>query len=175
MADVSNGLTYVDDVVAEIIADCFLHQKKLLAFQCWLDSGPLDQAGKLREDADHYLLVNVRAELADAKLDETANKVDLLLNMLCVKPADAAVSLPAEQSKRSPQEDSPKKRTPTANDLMKAELASNLNEVQGFTAQQWADKIGKVKSTVTATGTWKSLSAIRERVKAEKKSDRRRR
>ena len=69
---------------------------------------------------------------------------------------------------------SPKPKKPTADDLMKAELAANF-EVSGFTAQQWADRIGRSKSTVVETETWKSLSQLRSQMKMEKVSDRHRR
>ena len=68
----------------------------------------------------------------------------------------------------------PRTKKPTADDLMKAELVANLEEVKGFTAQQWADKIGRAKSTVIATPTWKSISLARKLEKAEKAVDRRR-
>ena len=65
-------------------------------------------------------------------------------------------------------------KKPTANDLMKAELASNFEAVKGFTADQWAARIGKAKSTVVGTGTWKSLAMLRQQARAEKTVDRRR-
>jgi hypothetical protein len=57
---------------------------------------------------------------------------------------------------------------------MKAELASNFEAVKGFTADQWAARIGKAKSTVVGTGTWKSLAMLRQQARAEKTVDRRR-
>lgn len=66
----------------------------------------------------------------------------------------------------------PKKNT--ANDLMKAEMAANLEEVKGLTAKAWGLRIGKSKSTIVETETWKSLSLLRQQVKAERMEDRRR-
>jgi len=68
-----------------------------------------------------------------------------------------------------------KTKSPTANDLMKAELAANMEEVKGYTARQWAAKIGKAKTTVLGTETWKSLSMVRKQAKALRARDRHRR
>ncbi len=57
---------------------------------------------------------------------------------------------------------------------MKAELAANLETVKGWTAQQWADKLGCGKTTVIESETWKSLSLLRQQAKAERRNDRRR-
>ena len=64
-------------------------------------------------------------------------------------------------------------RRPTVNNRMKAELASNLEAVKGWTAQQWADSLGCGKSTVIGTETWISLSLLRQQAKAERRRDRR--
>jgi hypothetical protein len=63
-------------------------------------------------------------------------------------------------------------RKPTTEDRMKAELASNLHEVKGWTAQQWADRLGCGKTTIIETETWKSLALLRQQMKAEKRNDR---
>lgn len=67
------------------------------------------------------------------------------------------------------------RKKPTADQLMKEKLATDLDTVKGWTAQQWADDIGKSKSTVIGTPTWKSLSLLRQQAKAEKVNDRRKR
>jgi hypothetical protein len=63
---------------------------------------------------------------------------------------------------------------PTVNERMKAELASNLQAVKGWTAQRWANHLGCAKSTVIETQTWKSLNLIRQQARVEKRNDRRR-
>jgi hypothetical protein len=65
-----------------------------------------------------------------------------------------------------------KKRKPKVDDRMKAEMASNLETVKGWTAQEWANFLGCGKSTVIETKTWRSLSFLRQQVKAEKRKDR---
>ena len=65
------------------------------------------------------------------------------------------------------------KRRTTVNDSMIAEMASNLEAVKGWTAQQWANRLGCGKSTVVETQTWKTLSFVRQQAKAEKRNDRR--
>lgn len=65
-------------------------------------------------------------------------------------------------------------RKPTADELMKAELATNLDEVQGLTAKAWGDRIGRSKAAVVATPTWKSLQLLRADARAEKQLDRHR-
>ncbi len=64
-------------------------------------------------------------------------------------------------------------RKPTVNERMTAELAVNLEMVKGWSAQEWANHLGCAKSTVIDTRTWKSLSLLRQQVKAEKRRDRR--
>ena len=88
-------------------------------------------------------------------------------------PTPLAGTVPAPSIKK-PRTKKPRTKKPNANDLMKAELAANLEEVKGFTAQKWANKIGRAKSTVVETPTWKSLSLNRQQAKAEKAADRRR-
>ncbi len=77
----------------------------------------------------------------------------------------------AEPSNKSDQ----RKRSPTVNDRMKAEMAADLEGVKGLTAQQWADRLGCAKSTVVDTMTWKNLALLRQQAKAEHRMDRRRR
>lgn len=66
------------------------------------------------------------------------------------------------------------KRKPTVNDRMKAELAANLETVKGWTARQWAIKLGCAKSTVIESTTWRSLHLMRHQDRAERRNDRRR-
>lgn len=65
-----------------------------------------------------------------------------------------------------------KKRPATANQLMLDEIQRNLNEVSGFTAEQWSKRIHKSRSTIVETETWKELAGTRERQRAEKALDR---
>ena len=88
----------------------------------------------------------------------------------------AADSLAAWAIENSPHKTEPKsvaKRRTTVNDSMVAEMASDLETVKGWTAQQWADRLGCGKSTVVETQTWKTLSFVRQQAKAEKRNDRR--
>ena len=66
-------------------------------------------------------------------------------------------------------------RRPTVNARMKAMLASDLETVKGWTAREWAAALGCARSTVIETETWKSMSLLRQQMKAERKNDRRRR
>lgn len=66
------------------------------------------------------------------------------------------------------------RRSATVNDRMKAELATNLETVKGWTARQWAQELNCAKSTVTETEVWKALQLAREEARAERRSDRRR-
>lgn len=63
----------------------------------------------------------------------------------------------------------------TVNERMKAGMVADLEKVQGWTAQQWADCLNCGKSTVIETATWKSLAALRQQAKAVKRNDRHRR
>lgn len=60
----------------------------------------------------------------------------------------------------------------TTDDLMKAELAANLDEVRGLTAKRWAALIGRSETAVKTSKTWKDLQLLREREKASKRLDR---
>lgn len=64
------------------------------------------------------------------------------------------------------------KKRETVDDRMKAELASNLEAVKGFTKRQWAELLGCGDTTVFDAPTWKSLSLLRQQAKVEKRRDR---
>jgi hypothetical protein len=64
------------------------------------------------------------------------------------------------------------KKTPKVNDRMIAEMASDLEAVKGYTAKQWAHRLGCGETTVKETLTWKSLSLLRQQAKVEKRKDR---
>jgi len=66
----------------------------------------------------------------------------------------------------------PKQRKATANELMLAQVQANVNEVSGFTAKQWSQRIGKSPSTIVATETWKTFCLARDRLKAGRATDR---
>ena len=66
-------------------------------------------------------------------------------------------------------------RKQTVNERMIAKMASDLETVKGWTAQNWADHLDCGCTTVKDTKTWKSLSLLRQQVKAEQREDRRRR
>lgn len=80
----------------------------------------------------------------------------------------------AEETTESDNPQEPKRRKATADERMKAELASNLETVKGWTAQKWADHLGCAKSTIIETKTWESMSLLRQQAKAEKRNDRHR-
>jgi hypothetical protein len=66
----------------------------------------------------------------------------------------------------------PTVKKPKVDDLMKAELAANLQAANGWTAKQWADHLGCGQTAVKDTETWKSLNLLRQQMKAEKRRDR---
>ena len=66
------------------------------------------------------------------------------------------------------------KRKPTVSERMMAEMALNLQTVQGWSAKQWAKHLNCAKSTVVETKTWQSLHLMRLKMKAERQNDRRR-
>ncbi len=78
---------------------------------------------------------------------------------LARKSADSADPNGSSKPRRS--------KTPTTNDLMKAELASNLSEVQGLKAHEWAELIGRSKTSVIDSPTWKELQATRQQLKID--------
>ena len=57
---------------------------------------------------------------------------------------------------------------------MKAELAANLETVKGWTARQWANRLGCSVSSIGEAQTWKDLELLRKKTKAEKAMDRHR-
>jgi len=63
-------------------------------------------------------------------------------------------------------------KRPTVNDRMKAEMTSDMETVKGWTAKQWAEKLGCGQTTIKDTETWKSLALLRQQAKAEKRQDR---
>lgn len=65
-----------------------------------------------------------------------------------------------------------KARKPTINERMKAELASDLEKVKGYTAQQWATHLSCSKSSIIDSAVWGSLHLLRQQAKAEKRRDR---
>lgn len=67
--------------------------------------------------------------------------------------------------------DAPKK--PTTDDLMKAELAVDLEGCKGLTAQKWATRIGRSKTSVIDSDTWQTLMVLRQEGMAARALDRR--
>lgn len=62
--------------------------------------------------------------------------------------------------------------TATINERMKAELASNLETVKGWTARQWANHLSCSVSSIGDAPTWKELALLRQKTKAERAMDR---
>lgn len=91
-------------------------------------------------------------------------------------PAEAATGSNAEPAK--PDEttnggtDKATSRKPSIEDRMLAEMASNLQQVKGWTVRQWADRLDCAISTIADTETWQSLALLRQQMKAEKRNDR---
>lgn len=86
-------------------------------------------------------------------------------------PEQATVDL--TRSKLHEEADATASKRLTTDELMQAEMAANLSEVKGFTAEQWAKKIGRSKGTVGECKTWKELALLRQQAKAERAVDRR--
>lgn len=63
----------------------------------------------------------------------------------------------------------------SVNARMLEKIQTDLATCSGWTAQQWADYLGCVKSSVVATAAWKDLAMGRERQRAEKAKAKRRR
>ena len=61
----------------------------------------------------------------------------------------------------------------TANQIMLEKMQKDPNS-HGWTAEQWSQYAKKSKSTIVNTPTWKKLKEIRDKLKAEKALDRRR-
>jgi len=83
------------------------------------------------------------------------------------------LNLLSRQVEVGPAGKQPKKAT--VNERMKAELASNMESVSGWTAKQWAEHLKCGQTTVKDTETWKTLVILREKSKAEKQMKRNRR
>ena len=57
--------------------------------------------------------------------------------------------------------------------VLALEAQNQRQSRQEWTTQKWADNMGRAKSTVVETETWKSLSLLRQQAKAERRKDRR--
>jgi hypothetical protein len=78
----------------------------------------------------------------------------------------------AHQTSGRREPDKPEKRRIKANDAMQAALATEFAKVVGYSIDDWAKHTGFAKSTIHDTATWKSLSLLREKNRAEHAIDR---
>ena len=117
------------------------------------------------DKTDHWPLI-------DERTTESLARGIMRLSRLLRADAEGDSS---ESERISDGNSSVKKQRHVSTDALFLELISNNHEAKGWTAKKVANEIGRGKSAVAETKTWKELSNLRETIKIEKQADRHRR